>query len=159
MSTNNRNPFAEWGYDMSFTYKPSENENFTQTFTTPISELTEEEMENMYNETATVAPFNKTATQVFFRNDENMQEVELQTPAYGFNKEFQITFGGEVVESDDTTEGGNDNTTEGGENPDGSDNTTGGGDDNTTNGGDNNPEGTQTTGPVTGEPATEEDIP
>ena len=125
MSTNNRNPFAEWGYDMSFTYKPSENENFTQTFTTPISELTEEEMENMYNETVTVAPFNKTATQVFFRNDENMQEVELQTPAYGFNKELQITFGGE--------------------NPEGGDNTIGGDDDNTTNGGGENPEGTQTT--------------
>lgn len=116
MSTNNRNPFAEWGYDMSFTYKPSENENFTQTFTTPISELTEEEMENMYNETATVAPFEKTATQVFFRNDENMQEVELQTPAYGFNKEFQITFGGEVTETvggsdgNGNPEGGEDST-------------------------------------------------
>lgn len=110
MSLNNKNPFAEWGYDMSLTYKPSENKNFTQTFTTPISELTEEEMENMYNETATVAPFNKTATQVFFRNDENMQEVELQTPAYGFNKEFQITFSGEIQE---TAEG-----TEGSENPD-----------------------------------------
>ena len=152
MSLNNKNPFAEWGYDMSLTYKPSENENFTQTFTTPISELTEEEMENMYNETATVAPFNKTATQVFFRNDENMEEVELQTPAYGFNKDLQITFGGEIVESNDTTEGGDDNPTEGGD-----DNPTEGGEDNPTDG--EFSDDTTTIGPVTGESATEENIP
>jgi hypothetical protein len=111
MSLDNRNPFAAWGYDMSLTYKPSENENFNQTFTTPISEL--ENIDDLYNETASVAPFNRTATEVFFRNDENMEEVELQTPAYGYNKDLQITFGGEVVESNDTTEGGDDENTDG----------------------------------------------
>lgn len=111
MSLDNRNPFAAWGYDMSLTYKPSENENFNQTFTTPISEL--ENIDDLYNETASVAPFNKTATEVFFRNDENMEEVELQTPAYGYNKDLQITFGGEVVESNDTTEGGDGENTDG----------------------------------------------
>lgn len=121
MSLDNRNPFAAWGYDMSLTYKPSENENFTQTFTTPISEL--ENIDDLYNETASVAPFNKTATEVFFRNDENMEEVELQTPAYGYNKDLQITFGGEVVESNDTTEGGEENENpENGEGGDGNDN-------------------------------------
>lgn len=115
MSLDNRNPFAAWGYDMSLTYKPSENENFNQTFTTPISEL--KNIDDLYNETASVAPFKKTATEVFFRNDENMEEVELQTPAYGYNKDLQITFGGEVVESNDTTEGGEEN-----ENPEGNEN-------------------------------------
>ena len=46
MSLDNRNPFAAWGYDMSLTYKPSENENFNQTFTTPISEL--ENIDDLY---------------------------------------------------------------------------------------------------------------
>ena len=144
MSLDNRNPFAAWGYDMSLTYKPSENENFTQTFTTPISEL--ENIDDLYNETASVAPFNKTATEVFFRNDENMEEVELQTPAYGYNKDLQITFGGEVVESNDTTEGGEENENpENGEGGDGNENPENGegGEDNPTegeNGDDETPE-------------------